>query len=112
PEPDLAAYRGLPPIGPRRAGIDWRAIAPVLVVEVISPDNAEKDLTRNPPLYLSVPSIREYWVVETRPNPYQPSLVVHRRHGRRWRVTTVPYGSTYTTPLLPGFALHLHFDEE
>jgi Uma2 family endonuclease len=104
PEPDIACYQGLPTRG-RRRGVIWERISPVLVVEIISPDDPGKDLTRNPPLYLAVPSIREYWVFDPRPDPYAPSLVVHRRQGRRWRIIDVPHGGTYTTRLLPGFSL-------
>ena len=76
-------------------------------VEILSPDDPGKDLIRNPPLYLSVPSIKEYWVVDPRPDPYQPSMVVHRRHRAAWRIIDVAFGGTYTTRLLPGFTLRL-----
>ncbi|MGL4554435.1 MAG: Uma2 family endonuclease [Gemmataceae bacterium] len=111
PEPDIAAYRGLPPRRQRR-GIDWRQITPVLVVEIISPGDPDKDLVRNPPLYHSVPSIAEYWVIDPRPEPYQPSMLVHRRDGDGWELIDVPHRGTYTTPLLPGFALHLDPEAE
>jgi Uma2 family endonuclease len=104
PEPDIACYRGLPPRR-RRRGIDWHTISPLLVVEVISEEDPSKDLVRNPPLYLSVPSIKEYWVLDPRPDPYQPTLLVHRRRGKRWHLIEVPSGGTYTTRLLPGFTL-------
>jgi hypothetical protein len=35
----------------------------------------------------------------------EPVLVVHRRRGKSWTITTFPYGSTFTTKLLPGFEL-------
>jgi hypothetical protein len=35
----------------------------------------------------------------------QPNLPASRRHGKRWRITQVPFGETYTTRLLPDFAL-------
>jgi Uma2 family endonuclease len=105
PEPDIAAYRDFPhhlPIPERR----WQDFSPILVVEVISPDTAAKDLVRNRALYLQVPSIQEYWIVDPRPNPYQPTLHVFRRSRRRWgRPIVVPFEGTYTTPLLPGFSL-------
>lgn len=112
PEPDIVCYQGLPPRS-RRRGTNWDRISPILVVEIISPDDPGNGLTRNPPLYLSVPSIREYWVLDPRPDPYQPSLVVHRRQGRRWRTINVPHRGTYTTRLLPGFSLTIDpFPEE
>jgi hypothetical protein len=30
---------------------------------------------------------------------------VHRRYGKRWKIIELAYGDTYTTRLLPGFAL-------
>ncbi len=108
PEPDIAAYKDYPSLARRRRrAVEWHMVSPILVVEVISEDDPGKDLVRNPPLYLSVPSIKEYWVVETRPRVYEPSLIVHRRHRGAWRVVNVPFGGTYTTRLLPGFTLHL-----
>ena len=108
PEPDIAAYKDYPSLARRRRRpIAWDAVSPLLVVEIISEDDPGKDLMRNPPLYLAVPSIKEYWVVDTRPDPYEPSLIVHQRHRGAWRVVNVPFGGTYTTKLLPGFTLHL-----
>src|SRR3954466_8351290 len=63
PEPDLAAYRGYPFHLPARAR-DWRHVSPVLVVEILLDADPHKDLVRNVGLYLQVPSIREYWVLD------------------------------------------------
>jgi Uma2 family endonuclease len=105
PEPDLACYPAFPddrPIRERR----WQDISPVLVVEVLSADTADKDLRRNRRLYLRVPSIREYWILDPREDADRPSLLVYRRGGSRWeRVQKVAPGETYKTPLLPGFTL-------
>jgi Uma2 family endonuclease len=54
PEPDVGAYRNLPGDRPR-SRIRWRDISPILVVEVLSEDTADKDLVRNLRLYLRVP---------------------------------------------------------
>jgi len=104
PEPDLACYRGFPD----QAGlgeVEWEDVSPVLVAEVLVAGKPEKDLGRNPVLYLDVPSIREYWVLDGRENPGEPSLIQHRRHGKRWVIREFPFGSTFTTKFLPGFAL-------
>jgi Uma2 family endonuclease len=107
PEPDVAAYREFPTDLPV-AELDWRDVHPLLVAEVLSEDTADKDLVRNPNLYLRVPSIREYWILDPRADADRPALLVHRRRGRRWqRTITVAGGGTYTTRLLPGFALIL-----
>jgi Uma2 family endonuclease len=105
PEPDLAAYHNYPRHAPP---LRWDTVNPALVVEVISEDDPEKDLERNLELYLQVPSIREYWVVDPRPDPDFPTLTVYRRRGSRWQnpIHVAP-GETYTTKLLPGFTLLL-----
>jgi Uma2 family endonuclease len=105
PEPDLAAYRDVPLNQPLDA-VDWPDLNPILVVEVISEDDPAKDTRRNVALYQAVPSIREYWVLDPRPEPDQPRLIVYRRRGQRWqRPIEVAFGETYTTRLLPGFSL-------
>jgi Uma2 family endonuclease len=107
PEPDVAAYHAFPLDLPR-AQRRWRDHSPVLVVEILSEDNAGKDLERNRELYLEVPSIREYWIVDPREDADRPSLTVHRRRGQRWqRPIAVPAGGRYSTRLLPGFTLDL-----
>ncbi len=104
PEPDIVAYNDFP-TGENLSRLRWQDISPLLVVEVLSPDNLDKDLVRNVELYLLVPSIREYWIVDGLQNTEQPSLRVHRRRGSRWRSLEIAFGETYTTKLLPGFEL-------
>ena len=106
PEPDLACYAEF---AARFApSVDWRDYSPVLVIEVISPDTSDKDLVRNRRLYLQVPSIQEYWILDPREGVEGLSLLVYRRRGRRWAAcVTVGTGATYTTPMLPGFSLLL-----
>jgi Uma2 family endonuclease len=106
PEPDVAAYRKFPLHRPFRE-IRWQDVSPVLVVEVLSGEDPDKDLVRNVDLYFRVPSIKEYWLLDTREDPERPLLRVHRRHGRRWRIIDIAPGATYTTRLLPGFELLL-----
>jgi Uma2 family endonuclease len=106
-EPDITGYNDFPLESPL-ADIRWQDISPVLVAEVLSPNDPNKDLVRNLALYLQVPTIREYWILDNRTNPDQPNLMVHRRRGRRWQnVIEVGFGETYTTRLLPGFSLLL-----
>ena len=103
PEPDIAAYSDYP-LDRKYSGIKWSDVSPVLVCEILL-HNPVKDLERNVELYFEVPSIKEYWVLDARDNPEQPTLIQHRRHGKRWVVRSFPYGSTFTTKLLPGFSL-------
>jgi Uma2 family endonuclease len=107
PEPDLACYADVPVDGPL-GELDWKDHSPLLVAEVLSGNTEDKDLGRNRRLYAQVPSIREYWILDTRESFDEPSLIVYRRRGQRWGPRlTVPAGGTYTTPLLPGFSLLL-----
>jgi Uma2 family endonuclease len=104
PEPDLAAYTRYPLHRPIRL-IRWEEVSPILVGEVLSEEDPDKDLVRNVELYLAVPSIREYWIAYGREDPEQPTLRVHRRHGKSWRILDYGYGQVYRTKLLPGFKL-------
>jgi Uma2 family endonuclease len=108
PEPDLAAYHDFPVDADYR-DVRWQDVSPVLVGEVLSPEGPEKDLVRNVELYLEVPSIREYWILDGREDPNHPTMLVYRRRGQRWqRPINVAPGETYTTRLLPGFELILN----
>jgi len=104
PEPDVACYRDFPKNIPFEE-VRWQDIWPMLVVEVLSENDPDKDLVRNVKLYRKVPSIQEYWIVDTRRSPARPTLLVHRRQGKRWQQLEIGHGETYTTKLLPGFAL-------
>jgi Uma2 family endonuclease len=104
PEPDLTAYAGYPR-GVPLDEIRWDEQSPVLVVEVLVEGGSEKDLVRNAELYFEVPTIREYWVLDGQEDPNEPTLIQHRRYGKRWVIRSYPYGSTFTTKLLPGFSL-------
>jgi Uma2 family endonuclease len=107
PEPDIVAYENFPHDRSTNE-YRWEDVSPILAVEVVSASDPEKDLERNVALYLEVPSIREYWVLDGRDDADRPHLLVYRRRGRRWQnVIHVPAGGTYTTRLLPGFSLLL-----
>lgn len=104
PEPDIAAFRDLDPDADLEA-VRWQDLAPVLVCEVLVESDPDKDLVRNVELYFEVPSIREYWVLDGRVSVTRPTLIQRRRYGTKWVVREYPYGSTFTTKLLPGFTL-------
>lgn len=108
PEPDVTAYKDFPLELPIQ-DVRWEDVSPVLVVEVLSLDDPDKDLVRNVELYGLVPSIKEYWILDTREDVEHPRLLVYRRgRGRKWRHLTVEPDERYTTPLLPGFELTLN----
>jgi Uma2 family endonuclease len=104
PEPDVAAYRAFPN-RTRLEEVDWQSVSPILVIEVLFDADPHKDLVRNVGLYLQVPSIREYWVLDARYTPSRPTLIVHRRRDKKWVRREYQYGETYETKLLPGFSL-------
>lgn len=106
PEPDVAAYRDYPVRLPKDQ-LRWEDVSPVLVVEVVSADDPDKDFVRNAELYFQVPSVREYWILDGRGSADRPALTYHRRYRGRWSVKALPGGATYTTRLLPGFELVL-----
>jgi Uma2 family endonuclease len=107
PEPDLAAFRDFPLRLPPRQRT-WKRMNPVLVVEVVSEDDPDKDLVRNVGLYVQSPSIREYWILDPRADMDRPSLRVFRKRGAAWlRPVDVPAGARYETRLLPGFSLRV-----
>jgi len=106
PQPDLAAYRDYPTRWPRQTR-RWQDMKPILVVEVLSERYHQKDLVRNVTLYKQAPSVKEYWILNPRDGGDHPTLRVYRKRGdRSWqKPIEVPFGGTYTTPLLPGFTL-------
>jgi Uma2 family endonuclease len=105
PQPDLVAFHDFPLDAPMEE-VRWEDLTPVLVIEIISEDDPKKDLLRNVELYEEIPSIREYWIIDPRDDPDQPSLIVYRRRGQRWqKPIRIAFGETYTTRWLPGFSL-------
>jgi Uma2 family endonuclease len=108
PEPDVAAYNDFP-LDLRAEEVAWQDVSPVLVVEVVSENDPDKDLVRNVELYGLVPSIKEYWIFDSREGVERPRLIVYRRgRGRKWRQFRYEPEARYTTPLLPDFELILH----
>lgn len=107
PQPDFAAYHDFP-LHLDLDEVAWDDVSPILVGEVLSPDNRDKDLDRNVEIYLQVPSIREYWVFDPDADAGRWFLRVLRRRGPRWqKPIELKLGETYTTRLLPGFSLLL-----
>lgn len=104
PEPDMGGYRDFP-LEEDWDTLRWDQVQPILLGEVISPDDPEKDTVRNVRLYRRIRELREYWILDPTPRSDQPTITVHRRVGRRWEELTIPFGETYTTPFLPGFSL-------
>jgi Uma2 family endonuclease len=106
PEPDMAAYHNFPRRR-RLRDLRWEDVSPIVVGEVLHEGDPVKDLERNTELFLQVHSIKEYWVIDMRADPDHPTMLVHRRQGKQWRIIEVAAGETYRTRFLPGFKLLL-----
>jgi Uma2 family endonuclease len=103
PEPDLALYAEIPAEISRDT--KWDELDPIIVAEILVEGDIWKELSRNPKLYLKVPSIREYWVLDGSVDPARPTLIQFRRVGKKWVRMPYPFRSKFTTKLLPGFSL-------
>jgi Uma2 family endonuclease len=103
PEPDFAIYRHCP----KGRHVNWRDISPMIVVEIVSPSDPEKDYQRNVELYRQVPSILEYWLFDRCEDDDGPVMKLYRRDSGDQDWTTTDFGpdAVYSTPLLPGFEL-------
>lgn len=77
-------------------------IAPDLVIEVLSPGNANERRDRELKLRLySREGVREYWIADWRDH----SVQVYRRNGVALDlVATLRDGDILTSPMLPGFS--------
>jgi len=104
PEPDVTLFSNHP-ADFEHAERHWENLIPILTVEILVHGDPEKDLVRNVELYWQVPSILEYWIVDGRGHPDEPTLITRRRGTKRWIVAEVPFGEIYTSPVLPGFEL-------
>jgi Uma2 family endonuclease len=92
--PDVALYLtpSPDPVSP------WDRWIPEIVVEVVSPSSATRDYGEKPRDYLAA-GVKEYWIVD----PIKCVVVVLQRAGDVFREQKT--SDSYTTPLLPGFAL-------
>ena len=77
--------------------------APDLVVEILSPSTAERDLTFKRRLYARH-GVSEYWIVDTDAGSVTVLLL---REGEFEAVGEYGPGGTLTSPVLPGFELRV-----
>lgn len=105
PQPDLAAYRDYPDPPPE----DWKDVAPIVVVEVISARREKKDTIRNRHLYWSAKAIREYWIIDPSSDALAPTLIAlkRQRDAQDWVEQVVPFGKSFKSTALPRFTLNL-----
>lgn len=104
--PDLALFQGL---RPEAEDQHWRDLQPQVVVEVISPGQARKDLVRNRRCYAEVPSIREYWVLDPRRGRELTTLLALSRasESEPWTERLIPPGGRHESQVFPGLVVDL-----
>jgi Uma2 family endonuclease len=102
--PDLTCYCDFPR-GSMSKPAGWDEVSPFLVCEVAYQEDPRKDFVRNVELYLQVPSIQEYWLVDIREDAECPRIRFHRRSEDGWQTVDRAYRELYSTELLPGFQL-------
>ena len=97
-EPDIALYAVLHPTQ-RDYGV-WKELTPVLVVEVVSPGQEDRDYEEKRDEYLRA-GVREYWIVD----PEAQRFTALHREADAWRESVLPPPDAYETPALPGLNL-------
>lgn len=97
-EPDLAVYteweRG------RRDSQVWREFTPVLVIEVVSPDQRRRDYEEKQRDYWKA-GISEYWIVE----PIEQTVTVLLRQAKAWRRRTIKGSRSFESSAFPGLTV-------
>ena len=97
---DLSVYKTAPPTIEGR-GL-WSVWIPELVIEVVSPDSADRDYNQKPEEYLQF-GVQEYWIVDDA----KRCMTVHQRSDDEWVTSTISPGEIHMTPLLPEFEFDL-----
>lgn len=85
--------------------LQWGEVSPLLVVEVLGCEDDQKDLVRNVVSTAASPAFSNTGCSTSERIPAEPMLRVYRRQGDDWNLADYDSRSTYTTDLLPGFAL-------
>lgn len=70
---------------------------------------ARKDTTRNRQLYWFAGGIAEYWIIDTRPDPAQPTLIALARAAGRpeWEERRIGFGETCRAASFEGLSINL-----
>lgn len=103
--PDLAAFRDYPESPPD----DWDRVTPIVVLEVVSERRTERDTTRNRQLYWMAGGIAEYWIIDPREDPQEPTLIalVRKPGAPKWEEHIISFGKSHKSTALPRFTLNL-----
>lgn len=97
-EPDISVYRHKGRKGRGRKA--WKEMMPLLVVEVVSPDQAQRDYQDKKEDYW-LAGIAEYWIVD----PQEEAVTVLTRGKRTWRKSLFHTGQEARSTIPPGFAV-------
>jgi hypothetical protein len=99
--PDWAVYKSQMPDVADDEEL-WSAWVPDLVIEVVSPESADRDYNQKPEEYLRF-GIPEYWIIDETP---QEMLVLQRSAGR-YRRRQIKPGEIYRPNVLKGLEFDL-----
>jgi Uma2 family endonuclease len=101
-EPDFGLY-GPSELGDKK-GKTWKNVTPFLVVEVVSPGQADRDYEEKRRDYWDA-RVGEYWIAD----PEDKSLTVLTRGASEWIKARFEVGQSYRPAQLPG--LEIRVDE-
>ena len=94
--PDISVYLTPPP----EPDSPWDRWTPSIVVEVVSKSSTHRDYVEKREEYLAA-GITEYWIID----PAKGRILVLRRRGDVWTEHPIAPDGSYSTGLLPEFAL-------
>jgi Uma2 family endonuclease len=97
-EPDLGLYDREP--SQPHSALAWQEVRPVVVVEVVSPGDTDRDYVDKRLDYWRA-EIPEYWIVDEA----RRLFLALRRTPHGWDEHLIEDSGTYRTPLLPGLTL-------
>ncbi|MCH8830761.1 MAG: Uma2 family endonuclease [Planctomycetes bacterium] len=99
--PDLLLYKSRRPANVKGRQV-WKVWIPDLVIEVVSPESADRDYNEKPDEYFQF-GVSEYWIIDGS----RQLMTVYQRSGGEWQISTIAPGVKHVTHLFPGFEFDL-----
>jgi Uma2 family endonuclease len=99
-EPDIAVYAQWPDKPSARGRKAWKEVVPLLVVEVVPPDQSSRDYRDKREDYW-LAGIAEYWIVDAQTQ----RVTVLTRGQQDWNETVVRAGQEARSTVLPGLSI-------